>query len=267
MFKKIVLCCVLCVVPVMQASHKEEKIKSESQVTLKEITPQNFDSDMLKTFAATRRVHVIADEIADEIDKKHGGWLERKWSLAERCKYQTKQGLLLYVGSWPNVLATPSGPQKMFGNGKINHYGRAIATKLFFEKMKVKFVGSHKAYSDTSNNVDYYDVTIDSEKRDAVWTKLTTEEYESAKGTDKFIIASNCECPSVYEILSLEGVELSQPKAIVKDDNGCTSKEVSTDWDTLEKLYDAGKISWEEIKKSSSSNSSTDVKKDDNSKK
>lgn len=253
MLKKILLFGI-CSAFAISASQKEEKNKGESAKSVKDLssvqcTKKNptgglefEDQDREKdkqeqkkqkendssstdlrsdnTGAVVKRIQAIADEIAKKMYDNYRGILDRdNKELADFCykEYCTKSGLLLYVGSYPSALATPKGPEQIFGSGLfMGDYACAIATKFFFERVKVKFVGSYTptVYRDLSNKkITYFDVTIDNEKREAVWKKLTQQEYDAAKGTDKHIISSNRTCDSVYEVQSVDGIELHRPQS------------------------------------------------------
>lgn len=247
----------LLVTPVVYASQKETKIKKEDSgielfaFNIKTIlngssSSKNVsleDSESYKTFLAVQAIKKIAANIQRDLGKKYvsifWGACDYVPNINEKNKFEeTMKGLAVAIGHLPCELMTPWGEKILFLSPWLKDSKFLIATQLFFEKMKLKFVGSSPISEFVCmENVCYFEMTCDKKTGQVNKRKLTKKEYDSAIQTGKIVVSNHPYVRTVYEVVSVEGIELPRLKLMTKRYKRRTAQEISNEFKQFEKCY------------------------------
>lgn len=195
------------------------KIKTKGgQAWLKKYVHDSGDYEL---FQAVQEIFSICRKISEQV-KPYGVSVDdgqEGWPGVNAYHGQTKQGLILSIGTYPDQLCTPWGYAKLFGRGSCSgHLGFEIVSQELFKKITARFEGiSDGSYS--TDVVKHYEQkqeimvhSTNSKSFKDCFQEISKEEVETKKGQQVLIKSNYCGVDSVYKINAIGNQELPEPE-------------------------------------------------------
>jgi len=217
-----------------------------------------FSSMNYEHFLAVQKIYNIVDELIDE--SMHYGMT---WIMRGRIDFpfpsaapdhdktrQTRQGLYLEEYEY---LLTPWGRIRLTGGCAGNYYGRIAYKKSLWERfssrlhrVKMQHGVRNEKYHilrSASTNMSFVATEVlrigesDELFEECFKTVVGRTEISKRKGEDVFVVNSESGTGPIYELLSLDGVPLPQPKGFKEYDERRSKQEVESSWNAFLERY------------------------------
>ncbi|HEV2916985.1 MAG TPA: hypothetical protein VGW78_04510 [Candidatus Babeliales bacterium] len=190
---------------------------------------------------------IIAPKVAEEsTERGHISWVEsgeKGWPDTNPCYHQTKEGMYLTIGSYPNHIGTPWGEVMLYGSGSSNSSGFKPFTLHFMKNFTLAFIKNKcqnfdnlpfGVYESDKKNIKFYKVDAQNNE-----TEIPRESLKDYEGKDTLIQSNLCGCNSLYEILAVQGQPVPKLEQFKYYKEFRSYEDVKSDWQKKQEQYDA----------------------------